>query len=565
MRGHLTSVLGLGTLLAGLTALMASTQSGDTKLHSELQELIRTFKLVLSEHDRHVFEAWNGSTLHYDELVKDLRLARRLEQRLGPKMRTAEEREHFARLQRALRALEFEQELFKSKSSVLRNSLQYLPRLAHGLLQGLTTEEGRGVRDVLDDVVLGTFEFVTTPQAENADRIEERLLQIETRGGQFKRLAQHARHVIAFTEANRNHVAQLTNGEATRRLDELSKLLENQFTREAERAHLARRVLYGVALLLLCWLVLTLFQLRHRGLTLKRTLANLQLLNDRLEEKVAERTGQLEQTNGELKMRMEELKQTQEKLIFADRMAAMGQLAAGVAHEVNNPLGFVISNIDFALGELTEHIAVDPRSAAPESAAQELLDALKDARTGALRVANIVRGLKAFARIDEGHHEAVDVRQALDQAIQFANHEIRHRAQLIRDYHEVPRIEGNEAKLTQVFLNLLINATQAIAEAKEKSHQIRVTTRLSPMGQVVVQVQDTGCGMSPEVQKQLFNPFFTTKPVGTGTGLGLSICHGIISGMGGAISVESASGEGSTFTIALPVNPAMTYASERSS
>jgi two-component system, cell cycle sensor histidine kinase and response regulator CckA len=177
---------------------------------------------------------------------------------------------------------------------------------------------------------------------------------------------------------------------------------------------------------------------------------------------------------------------------------------------------------------------------------------LSEAREGAERVRQIVRQLKSFSRPDEERMDAVDVHAVLDSAVMLAANEIKHRARLKRDYGPVPRVMGNEGRLCQVFLNLVVNAAQAIAEGAVEKNEIRLNTRLGHDGKVLVEVQDTGSGIPREALGRIFDPFFTTKPVGVGTGLGLAICHGIITGLGGDILVESEPGRGTTMRVVLP-------------
>jgi PAS domain S-box-containing protein len=236
-----------------------------------------------------------------------------------------------------------------------------------------------------------------------------------------------------------------------------------------------------------------------------------------------------------------EKKRLEAQLLLADRMASVGTLAAGVAHEINNPLAFILSNLEFLAEEL--------RRTSPDP---EMLRALDDAMDGAARVREIVRDLKTFSRPVDEVREAVDVRAVLRSAIGLASNEIRHRAQLVVEPGDVPRVAASEYRLGQVFLNLLVNAAQAIPEGHAAEHVVRAATSTGPDGRAVVEISDTGAGIPPEILPRIFDPFFTTKPVGVGTGLGLSICHGIVTQLGGDISVESAPGKGSTFRVVLP-------------
>ena len=239
-----------------------------------------------------------------------------------------------------------------------------------------------------------------------------------------------------------------------------------------------------------------------------------------------------------------EKKRLESQLVLADRMASIGTLAAGVAHEINNPLAFILSNLEFARVELRDR-TLDP----------EIHRALQDAMDGAVRVREIVRSLRAFSRPAEDERTVVDPRRALESALGLAANEIRHRAELAVEPGDVPPVLASEHRLGQVVLNLLVNAAQAIPEGRAGQHRVRAATYTAPDGRAVIEVSDTGVGIPPDALPRIFDPFFTTKPVGAGTGLGLSICHGIVTRLGGEIAVDSAPGMGSTFRVLLPPAP----------
>jgi PAS domain S-box-containing protein len=240
-------------------------------------------------------------------------------------------------------------------------------------------------------------------------------------------------------------------------------------------------------------------------------------------------------------------KQSEAQLIVSDRMASVGTLAAGVAHEINNPLASVTANLSLVSQQLESLTQLYPIPS-------DVLDAIQDSREGAERVRLIVRDLKIFSRGEEAKHGPINVEQVLESTLRMAWNEVRHRAQLTRIYGKVPPVAGNEARLGQVFLNLVINAAQAIPEGNYALNEVRVETQLDAANRaVVVSISDTGTGIPVEVQGRLFTPFVTTKPVGVGTGLGLSICQRIISSLGGHITFESTPGRGTTFRVSLPM------------
>jgi PAS domain S-box-containing protein len=242
-----------------------------------------------------------------------------------------------------------------------------------------------------------------------------------------------------------------------------------------------------------------------------------------------------------------ERKKVEAQLMMADRMVAVGSLAAGVAHEINNPLAAILANLELALSDLEGCQG----ELAPD-VANVLNEELRDARDAGERVRKIVRDLRIFSRSEQDQPSSVDVESVMESSLRMAHNEIRHRAKVVRNYSPVPPVLASESRLGQVFLNLVVNAAQAMVDGQANVNEVRVSTRLEGK-RVVIELADTGPGIPPQVMKQLFAPFITTKPAGIGTGLGLSICQRIISGFGGEISATNLAGRGACFRIALPV------------
>ena len=242
---------------------------------------------------------------------------------------------------------------------------------------------------------------------------------------------------------------------------------------------------------------------------------------------------------------------TQTRLLVADRLASIGMLAAGVAHEINNPLAAVIANLDLASDQLARLEGNSP----PDTA--EIGRMLHEAKEAGERVRRIVRDLRTLSRPEADPTSPVDIHQVLESVLRLAKTEINQRAHVVRELDVDARyVLGNEPRLSQVFLNLIMNAVQALPEGQPDENEIRVHTHLDPAGRVVITVADTGQGISPESMKRLFVPFFTTKAVGLGTGLGLSICQRLVTACGGEISAESRPGAGASFHVALlPAKP----------
>ncbi len=250
-----------------------------------------------------------------------------------------------------------------------------------------------------------------------------------------------------------------------------------------------------------------------------------------------------------------EQRKLQSQLMVSDRMASVGTLAAGVAHEINNPLAVVIANLDYVADNLGRTVSRDGAEADPSGPllVDEIKSSLADAREAAERVRLIVRDLRIFSHSPADEPRGpVNVKAIMESSLRMGWNEIRHRARLVKSYGDVPAVEANEGRLGQVFLNLIVNAAQALPEGRAEQNEIRVSTRLEGE-RIVVEVSDTGAGIPPEIIGRVFDAFFTTKAVGVGTGLGLAICHRIVTDMGGELTVESELGKGTTFRVSLPI------------
>jgi signal transduction histidine kinase len=262
------------------------------------------------------------------------------------------------------------------------------------------------------------------------------------------------------------------------------------------------------------------------------------------------------------------LEATQSQLIQAEKLASIGQLAAGVAHEINNPIGFVNSNLgtlrDYTrklIGALEAyrgmaHIPEEEKSSIAERfdlayITEDVPVLVQESMEGIDRVKKIVQDLKDFSHVDSGEWVAVNINKSIDSTLNIVRNEIKYKADVVREYGELPEIQVLGSQFNQVVLNLLVNAAHAI----EKFGTITVRTRYEG-DCIFVDVSDTGCGIPPENMKRIFDPFFTTKPIGTGTGLGLSLAFGIMKRMHGEISVTSEVGQGTCFTLRIPVDAA---------
>lgn len=282
-----------------------------------------------------------------------------------------------------------------------------------------------------------------------------------------------------------------------------------------------------------------------------------------LRQRLAQNLAQLQQTN-------RTLADTQNQLLQSQTMASVGQLAAGVAHEINNPIGFVNSNLGSLQGQVAgllkiidAYQAAEPQLAAfPQTLAaiqaakdaadleflrEDIVTLVGESRTGLARVAKIVSNLKDFSRVDNAEWQLFNIESGLDSALEVVGNEVRAKADVRREYAGLPEIECMPAQVNQVFTKLLMNAAQAM----DGRGAITLRTGFDDQG-VWAEVEDTGRGIPPENMKRIFDPFFTTLPVGQGTGMGLSLAYSIARGHNGRIEVKSTVGQGSSFRLCLP-------------
>lgn len=299
-------------------------------------------------------------------------------------------------------------------------------------------------------------------------------------------------------------------------------------------------------------------------LTVERALERRALLLNARQYKLDLEARNLELVNGK-----QQLERLQAQIVHSEKMASLGQLAAGIAHELNNPIGFVYGNLNILseyVGGLMRLLSYYQHAELPPSVVygagiikekinyqlspDDIISIISDCQEGATRIRDIVQNLRIFSRLDEAEFKKTDIHEGIESTLRIlSRYFTADNITLIRDYDELPPIDAYSGQLNQVWMNLLINAAQAVSA---RGGEVRIMTRAEE-NYVIVAVSDTGDGIAPEHLSRIFDPFYTTKPVGEGTGLGLSISFGIVERHGGSIEVETRQNEGTTFKVKLPV------------
>jgi two-component system, NtrC family, sensor kinase len=465
---------------------------------------------------------------------------------------------------------------FKTHHAVLHNSLSFLPRAAAEADGLLPARARQAMQQVLVPAIVygeGENEDDLPEVASAIESLQLARPQLDPRAArQLDVFLAHARTVLREAYQVGQLLDRFDTVTTAPHLDRIEALLNARQQQAARQAQQDRQLLLLFAAALASLLLYAAWRLVHSRSIIARINRQLQQANDQLELRVAARTVELERANARLQAEIAERNALESRLAHSEKLASIGQLAAGVAHEINNPLGFLSSNfgvLEEYLGSLfgmldsyeaAEHAGFDHaltgRLPARRAALQldflrqDIPALMEQSRDGICRVSKIVQSLKDFSRADAGQDwRWADLHQGIDSTLHIIASELRKVADVRKEYGSLPPVECRLPELNQVFLNLLVNASHAIGPERGV-----ITIRTGRHGeQAWVEVADNGCGIAPEALPRIFDPFFTTKPVGKGTGLGLSVSHGIIRSHGGRIEVETAPGGGTVFRIVLPL------------
>ena len=481
-------------------------------------------------------------------------------------------------------------ESFKLHNAVLHNSLDFLPTAVDDI--GALVNQHRGLRleamghaeAAANRLLLATLIYSDSPSVNNIADVERELADLATyRSGLSGELIEHIDimsahvHTVLVEQTTVDRLlAGISASPTDDSLDTINALLGQQQQLAMQRLHAYRYGLMLLSALLVGLLAYTALRLLRSHATVQRVNAELKTANDHLEGRVQERTAELQLANQHLQQEMAERKALQSRLVQSEKLASIGQLAAGVAHEINNPLAFLASNfgtledyLDKLFELLNAYEAAGSSAASHEALArsrnradlaylkEDIPALVAESRGGMERVGKIVQDLKQFSRVEATQDwEWADLRLGLQSTLTLIGSDLEAVAEIQTEFGPMLEIECMASQLNQVFLHLLQNAAQAIGPERG-----RITVRCGSEGsEAWVEISDTGAGIAAEALPRIFDPFYTTRPIGKGTGLGLSLSYGIVQNHHGRIDVQSTLGRGSTFRVTLPVSHRMAEA-----
>ncbi len=577
--------LGAAGLIAVLAFLVLQTRAVDFEAHNQILGSLRTLKQVDAEWNNDVLRSKTGLSSDYDRVASPLPLIESLKSVLAAQSSTfwGHRPESGARLLKLLHS--YSQlmdrkisliERFKSQNAILRNSSRFLPLAATDLAaatrdSSIAAEAKAEIERALNNLLADTMTYLLAPDQLLRERIEEGtrgLAQLTAPLPQEGReraetLIAHVGTVLRQQDSGARLLGELSGLPTAKAIDDLSdaQIEENEKLLASAQTYRQALIAYSVFLLVLL------------GYAAWRVIRSSRVL----------------ELHSALTDAHQKLKESQVQLVQAEKMSALGQMVAGIAHEINTPLAYVkgtFSVLNEQLSPIRElaaqsygftqmvrapernHDALNDRLRNVEQSAKSVFEGglidemgtlVKDGLHGIEQISEIVLNLKNFSRLDRALVSDFSVEAGLDSTLLLANHMLKDRIEVRKDYAGVPNITGSPSQINQVFLNIISNAAQAMPERREPNI-ITLRTSLADSGTVRVEIKDNGSGIPKDVLPKIFDPFFTTKAIGQGTGMGLSISYKIIKAHGGDILVDTEPGLGTVFTVLLPIKVATTAA-----
>ena len=590
-------------LIAGLLVLYAKTSSVDAEKKAEVEGYLNQLKQLDAEWNVDVLKSRMEINKNYDPLTSPLATLLGLQDRMGAEVLAVKQpgtEKAFAELKAVIAEKVDLVDQFKAQNSILKNSLRYIPTAVDELRAQIreakrTTAASRDALDVLDaranQVLNDVLKYNLLADAETARRIEAELAETEPAESVYpaaiessvRNLTAHARTVLRQRRVESDVVTRISAMPMTQAIDQLSEVFDRDFQAALAESDRYRNYLLAYSSLLLALLVYIGSRLFRSYRIIGRVNRELKHANETLEQRVRERTE-------ELSTALVHLKESEAQLVQSEKMASLGQMVAGVAHEINTPLAYVRSSLETVDAQISVQVsefrasivaliaarrsgeASDEEIADKFAAAAALADTfseyevveglqrlLKNAVHGVDEISKIVVNLKNFSRLDRSQVESCTIDECLDNTLQLAKTVLKGKS-VRRVFAETAPLKCAPSQINQVFLNLLTNAAQS---TPADCGRITIVSRKHGRDHVAIDVIDNGVGIAKDVLPKIFDPFFTTKPVGKGTGLGLSIVYKIVEQHGGQIKVHSREGVGTKFTVVLPVQQAANASLDR--
>ena len=580
--------LGAFALFALLAMLIVKTRTVDFDAHNQIIGTLRDLKQVDAEWNVEVLRAKTGLATNYDRVASPLPLVASLESALRGQTgafwedRAASNERLLPLLDAYKRAMDRKIaaiESFKSQNAILRNSSRFLPVAATDLVEAtrvgaIAPEQKLQIEQALHHLLANTMTYSMAPDQPLRERVDAgtqtvRQLTVDVPSEVQERavtLVAHVNKVLQQQESGTKLLADLAALPTAKSIDELSDAHSQEHEKLLTGQQAYRQALIGYSVFLLLLLAFAAWRL----------FKDYKLLN---------------RTNSALQRTNLELKESQVHLVQAEKMSALGQMVAGIAHEINTPLAYVKGTFSVlkeqlspmqsltagcyqftqkmrepnrdnsALSSQLLDVEKSAKLLVEEGVLQEMATLLKDGIHGIEQISEIVLNLKNFSRLDRAKIAEFSVQAGLDNTLLLARNLLKGKVDIRKEYGDVPHITGSPSQINQVFLNIITNAAHAMPERAEPN-VITLRTALHDDRTVRIEIQDNGNGIPKDVLPKIFDPFFTTKPIGQGTGMGLSISFKIIQEHGGKILVDTEPEIGTIFTILLPIKPVETAAVE---